>query len=223
MWRPSRKLELETIMYRSTLVHALTLLILIAGLFALAAPANADQLSTTLNDVERGIYNQIDDFAIDSCDPPCEGLICCDNGVCVHTVLACGFYPIQIDSFRTHGSPRAQMAGYATQGVLAAEIGREARLWFGLLDGDDWRQLGVPAGHYELVLQEGGTMDHAEIAVVNREGRQVARLGGHFWVFSSALDVSSSLDWNLSARGLEFAACHDGNCVQLEIPLRPRN
>ena len=176
-----------------------------------------------MDEVRTGILNQIDDFAIDSCNPPCEGLICCDNHVCVHTVLACGFYPIQIDSFRAHGSPRSQMAGFATQGVLAAEFGLEAELWFGELDGEAWYQRGVEPGLYELVLQEGARMDSTVVAVVDREGEHLARLGGHFWVFSTATEAATEPDWTLSADRLEFQACNRGRCVQLSLDMSVAN
>ncbi len=205
-------------MHPTRILPLAALLLFVTGLLALAPSAEAGQLTFFFEQAQANVFDQIDDFAIDSCDPPCEGLICCDNHVCVHTVLACGFYPIQIDSFRAHGSPRAQMAGFATQGVLAAEIGREARLWFGYLDGQDWSRQGVAPGYYELVLQEGAVNERAEVLVVGKDGREVARLGGHFWVFSSATSsAESSLDWSLGDEGIGFMACHAGECVQLSL------
>ena len=172
-----------------------------------------------LEEVRNGILGEIDDFALESCNPPCTGLICCDNSVCVHSVFACGLYPIHIDSFRIHGSPRSQMAGFTTQGVLAAELGLEAQLWFGRLDGEAWYRRGVQPGLYELILLEGATMDHAVVAVVDGGGRQVARMASHFWVFSTATDVASDPDWNLTIDTLRFEACNEGRCVQLDVPL----
>lgn len=203
--------------YTTTLLAFL--LLFISGFLAGVSPAGAGELTVLFEEVRESIFDQIDDFAIDSCNPPCTGLICCDNGVCVHSVLACGFYPINIDSFRVHGSPRAQMAGFTTQGVLAAEIGREARLWFGMLDGEAWDDFGLVPGFYELVLQEGATMFDVDVAVLDREGRRVARMNGHFWVFSTALDSASEPDWNLSAESLDFVACNEGSCVQLSLPV----
>lgn len=197
------------------------LLLLITGTLTFSAPAGGEELTSLVEEVRNGILDQIDDFAVESCDPPCPGLICCDNNVCVHTVLACGMYPLQIDSFRIHGSPQAQMAGFATQGVLAAEIGRQARLFFGQLDGEAWRERGIEPGLYELVLLEGATMDHALVALVDGEGRPAARMSGHFWVFSSATSSieAQAPDWNLSVDRLEFEACNEGSCVQLSLPL----
>ena len=203
-------------MHRYTLA---LVLLLTAGLLTFAPPVAGEELTVLLEEVRTSILERIDDFAVGSCDPPCPGLICCDNSVCVHSVFACGLYPIHIDSFRIHGSPHAQMAGFTTQGVLAAEFGQEARLWFGKLDGEVWYRRGVRPGLYELVLLEGATLDHAVVAVVDSDGQQVARIKDRFWVFSTALDTASEPDWNLTADALRFEACDEGRCVQLNLPL----
>lgn len=194
-------------------------LLLATTLLVLAVPSRGQALSTLIEQAARPILDQIDDFAIDSCDPPCEGLICCDNHVCVHSVLACGFFPILIDSFRVEASTGAQMAGFATQGVLAAEHGREARVWFGQLDGARWRELGIRPGTYELVLEAGATTDGARVHIKDSDGETVARLGGHYWKFYGALDNYEPAEWDLGANRISVRSCHDRQCVQLDIEL----
>ena len=198
----------------------LAFLVLVVSWLVLPSSVQAGELTTLLEEVKAHALGGASDLAIDSCSPPCEGLICCDNHVCVHTVLACGFYPIQLDSFRIEGSTESQMAGFATDGILAAEFGQEARLWFGELDGDDWRRRGVAPGHYQLVLREGATIDRVVVDVVGPDGDPVARLGGHFWVFSDALDSAGErAQWDHDPDSLTFLKCHDQRCVELTVDL----
>ena len=206
-------------MHHVTRFLPLLVLFLLLPFLTLAGSAEGGELAAFFEEFETRAFEGATDFAIDSCDPPCQGLICCDNHVCVHSILACGFYPLNIDSFRIEGSPRSQMSGLATDGILAAEFGQEARLWFGEIDGEDWLRRGVTPGHYQLVLREGATIDRAIVDVVGPDGDPVARLGGHFWVFSDALDSAEAPQWNHDEDSLTFRKCHDQRCVELTLSL----
>lgn len=200
---------------------SLTVALLAAMTLAgLAAPASGAELQGCFERARGSVFGQIDDFAVASCDPPCPGQICCSNGACVNSVLACGdSFGALPPSFKVVSSERSHLAGATTQGVLAAGEGRKANVWFGYIAGEAWKARGVAPGYYQLVLlaAKRGASSRT-VAVVDREGRTVARLpatttlkdpsGG-----SSELDC----DWGTDGGCLFILCCHDGQCAELTI------